>query len=221
MVDSRGELKDAEEVYIPTTAAPKPVVRSAWTKGLPASIKVKTVVIPSPDSDSSETQEVELAFPTPSHAHLMPPISAWTMYSTDSDPAGPWDPAVQHREHDTQNSVQAGQAGKAGKGRPQELDYQGLGDVGPMYPWGMPMTPVSAAGQEQHQQHQQHYPGGAGVLWTPSGWAVQDIAMKRAMAFAESAAQMHRGRKNRTAVKNYYKSEPTSLVAIRYQRLMR
>lgn len=236
MVDSKGELKDVdpEEVYIPTTTItttvpkPKPGVKSAWTKGPPASIKIKTVTIPSLDSGSSSSEnqkvEVELAFPTPSHAHLMPPISAWTMYSTDSDPAGPWDPAVQHNEYQYQHQHQQPQpqsqsqshtnSAQEGKARPEALDYQGRGNVGPIYPWGMPMSPTPMPGHGPEQQYQlQQYPGGSGVLWTPSGWAVQDAATKRAMAYAEGAAQGTYGRKNKSGAKNYYKSEPIPSIA--------
>jgi hypothetical protein len=191
-VGNGGELQQAQVAHSPAPMIQAPTVnssvtkaepRSVWAKGPPAIIK--TVVVPSPRfegeiQDENQTrsqatsQEVEIEPPTPSFSHLMPPTSAWTVYSTDSDPAGPWDPAVRR-----QQSLDIPPIPQHYKHHQKEMDAA--------YPWGMPMMPVPMVGYEGQAPQ---YPGGAGVLWTPNGWAVQDAAMKRALNVAEKAVRL-------------------------------
>lgn len=190
VVGNGGELQQAQAVESPTsniqTQTSEPSTSkvgpgSVWSKGPPAI--VKTVVVPLPTSDAevlidipthpqSSSQEVEIQPPTPSFSHLMPPASAWTVYSNDSDPAGPWDPAIRRQRSMEIPAVTH-----------QVHQHK---DMDATYPWGMPMMPVPMMGYEAQAPQ---FPGGAGVLWTPNGWAVQDAAMKRALNVAERAVR--------------------------------
>jgi hypothetical protein len=208
LIDNRGELQHAQLVRSPipvieTSEVPK--TESVWTRGPPSVVKTETaadVPTSTPDDESrapapvrTETQEVEIEPPTPSFSHLNVPASAWTVYSTDSDPAGPWDPAVRHQlppvpplpysQHDFDT----------------KHDPSGLGT----YPWGMPMMPVPMMGYEVQAPQ---YPGGAGVLWTPNGWAVQDAAMKRALNVVEKAVKLGgKGKAKPRGVKSNFRSK--------------
>ena len=78
----------------------------------------------------------------------------------------------------------------------------------PMYPWGMPMSPVDTnAGAGRNAQDQAQYQGqgqgGLGVMWTPNGWAVQDAAMKMALFSAESRAA---GGEHGGKARNYWRT---------------
>jgi hypothetical protein len=216
LVDNKGDLQHAQLIRSPipiieTSEVPK--TESAWTKGPPSIVKTEAVAdapTSTPDAESrapapvrSETQEVEIEPPTPSFSHLNVPASAWTVYSTDSDPAGPWDPAVRHQlppvpplpysQHDFDT----------------KHDPTGLGT----YPWGMPMMPVPMLGYEVQALQ---YPGGAGVLWTPNGWAVQDAAMKRALNVVEKAVKLGgKGKAKPKGVKSNFRSKSCYSSSIR------
>lgn len=122
----------------------------------------------------------------------MPPISAWTNYSNDSDPAGPWDPAQKSPEYPTYQQYDYGYAS------PEQQP------MGAMYPWGIPMTPMPMSG---YQAATPHIPGGPGVLWTPNGWAVQDAAMKKVLGRVERHSKASGRGSKPGGVKGYYRSE--------------
>lgn len=181
-MDPAGAIKPAEEISLPlpppqsAVTLPTPSVmskKSAWSKGPP--ISVKTVRVPSPDELQLQLPSAR-PIPTPDHAHLIPPSSAWTASSTEDDA----DP----RAH---VHVPAPAPAAA-------------------YPWGMPMSPL-----QPQPQAQADFPTGPGVLWTPSGWAVQDAAMKWAMMGVEQQLQLQmHGKvphKAKNGMKNYYRSE--------------
>jgi len=205
LVDVKGEIQPIE------LTAPAPISdanagsESAWSKGPP--LLVKTAPAPSSSTDASSTeasetpsQEIEILPPTPSFAHLMPPISAWTNYSNDSDPAGAWDPAQKSPEYPTYQQYDFGY------GSPQQHP------MGAMYPWGIPMTPMPMSG---YQSSAPQIPGGPGVLWTPNGWAVQDAAMKKVLGRVERHSKAPGRGSKPGGVKGYYRSEPSSQVWIR------
>lgn len=76
----------------------------------------------------------------------------------------------------------------------------------PSYPWGMPMSPVTLT-TEQGKAKEEAKPkikGGLGVMWTPSGWAVQDAAMKMALFTAEVESM---GGESDIKARNYWRSE--------------
>lgn len=191
-VDPKGEVVDASLVPPPPVIVSAAKAQSVWNRGPPhcapktpaSKPRVHHITIVPADEVDAGAQEVEMPIPTPSHAHLMPPISAWTVNSTDSDPAAPWDPAILARgpRPDTETDV-------------------GMAYV-PTYPWGVPMHPAVPSYPDQHGL--MYLPKDHDVLWTPKGWAVQDAGMKRAMSFAEmNSGKPHR---NRRAGKNYYRS---------------
>jgi hypothetical protein len=197
LVDVKGEIQPIEIIapvqIIETSAGSE----SAWSKGPP--LLVKTAPAPSITTDASSTeasetppQEIEILPPTPSFAHLMPPISAWTNYSNDSDPAGAWDPAQKSPEYPTYQQYDHGY------GSPQQQP------MGAMYPWGIPMTPMPMSG---YQSSAPHIPGGPGVLWTPNGWAVQDAAMKKVLGRVEKFSKAPGRGSKPGGVKGYYRSE--------------
>jgi hypothetical protein len=197
LVDVKGEIQSIEII------APIPIIEanagseSAWSKGPP--LLVKTAPAPSSATDASSTedsetpsQEIEILPPTPSFAHLMPPISAWTNYSNESDPAGAWDPAQKSPEYPTYQQYDYGYSS------PQQQT------MGAMYPWGIPMTPMPMSG---YQSSTPHIPGGPGVLWTPNGWAVQDAAMKKVLGRVERHSKVPGRGSKPGGVKGYYRSE--------------
>jgi len=205
LVDVKGEIKAIEVI------APIPIIEanagseSAWSKAPP--LLVKTAPAPSSTTDTSSTQasdtppqEIEILPPTPSFAHLMPPISAWTNYSNDSDPAGPWDPAQKSPEYPTYHQY------NYGYGTPQQQPMAAI------YPWGIPMTPMPMSG---YQAPATHIPGGPGVLWTPNGWAVQDAAMKKVLGRVEKFSKAPGRGSKPGGVKGYYRSESFPDVEVR------
>jgi hypothetical protein len=196
LVDHKGEIKPVELVQSPVPIAVKPA--SAWEKGPPVPLLVKT------DTETTQTeeiiQEVEIEPPTPSFAHLMPPISAWTNYSNDSDPAGPWDPARQKSlEYPTHQQYDHGY-----------METPSLPE-GAVYPWGIPMTPMPM-GMGYPTTMESQFPGGPGVLWTPNGWAVQDAAMKKVLGRVEKSSSGGKGKPG--GVKGYYRSKYLSTISL-------
>ena len=154
----------------------------------------KTVVIAEEDHSNSEFK-----------THLAPPQSAISILGTESDPATPWDPAIQRKK-----IFDAAQAAKEFT-NPEyydavfdfplvyPLDLSQAGGA-PTYPWGMPMSPVV----DGEHDSLPIIPGGPGVIWTPAGWAVQDIAMKYSLRAAEVKMQYSDSKKK---AKSYYKSK--------------
>ena len=201
LVDCKGEIQEVVQSPIPIIVESEagPVAVSAWSKGPPLALQtINESATPTPSSTDENSQEVEILPPTPSFAHLMPPISAWTNYSTDSDPAGPWDPARQKSlEYPSQGYQQYDY------GYNQEAQQQQ--PMAPsMYPWGIPMTPMPVRG---YASSAPQIPGGPGVLWTPNGWAVQDAAMKKVLTRVErSAMSSGKGSSRPGGVKGYYRS---------------
>lgn len=200
-MDVKGEIKPVEIVQSPTpivvVVEAKPGSQSAWSKGPPLVVKTTPASAPSIETSSTEepetpSQEVEILPPTPSFAHLMPPISAWTNYSNDSDPADQWDTARQKSlEYPTY--------------RPYDYGYhQQPATAMAMYPWGIPMTPPPMRG---FQSQAPHIPGGPGVLWTPNGWAVQDAAMKKVLGRVERSSKVSGKGVKPGGVKGYYRSK--------------
>jgi hypothetical protein len=203
-VDVKGELKPVELVKasLPIFVEAKAGSESAWSKGPPLVVKTAPASSTSTSTETSSTgsdleapsQEIEILPPTPSFAHLMPPISAWTNYSNDSDPAGAWDPA-QKTEYPIYQQVEY-------YDNTQQQQQQQQHQMA-MYPWGIPMTPpVGAYGSQTP-----HIPGGPGVLWTPNGWAVQDAAMKKVLGRVERSSMGHGRNVKPGGVKGYYRSE--------------
>ena len=132
-------------------------------------------------------KKVVIAEPHPSPTNqLAQPFSATSIYGTESDPATPWDPVVRRRLEGHDDQIPTGQ-------NPPWTT--------PTYPWGMPMSPTTSTGQDESLAK---IPGGPGVMWTPSGWAVQDAAMKNSLRAAEVKMKDQHARTRKG--KSYYKS---------------
>ena len=115
---------------------------------------------------------------------LAVPFSAVSL-RTESDPATPWDPAMR--------------ASKLSPVTPPETPF-------PSYPWGMPMSPSSFGKDDPLGM----IPGGPGVMWTPSGWAVQDAAMKHSLRAVEVKNKYD---KPVSKGKSYYRTRPCRFYA--------
>lgn len=198
LVDVKGEIQPVELVVPVSIVDANPGSESAWSKGPP--LLLKTAPAPSISTETTSTevsevnsQEIEILPPTPSFAHLMPPISAWTNYSNDFDPAGAWDPAQKSPEYPNYQQYDYGY-----NSPPQHQS------IGAMYPWGIPMTPMPMSGC---QSSAPQIPGGPGVLWTPNGWAVQDAAMKKVLGRVEKYSRAPGRGTKPGGVKGYYRSE--------------
>ncbi|WVQ62791.1 uncharacterized protein L199_000939 [Kwoniella botswanensis] len=218
----------------PTITAPPKV--TAWAKGPPPNLrKVASIknlsLTPHPRSHGNGNGLT----PT-SASHLMPPVSAISMFGTESDPASPFDPVVQRRKsQELEDALK--DLPKSNLSQRFEHD-QGLlslpnlptspsqgyysapaagGNQGnsvlnsTTYPWGMPMSPLPGHGDPTVPL----IPGGLGVIWTPTGWAVQDAAMKNALRSAEVKARYGEDTKRRTA-KNYFRTKPCKFFAEGY-----
>lgn len=198
-VDPSGDIKEASLVPPLPSLVAAATAKSAWTRGPPHLMMTVATPSSSPSTGTTSsvpnieygntTQEVELPIPTPTHAHLMPPISAWTVHSTDSDPAAPWDPAIlaQQPQSQTINTL-----------LPAGFEVYA-------YQWGMPLSPVNPG--DLHHSVEHHIQRDPGLLWTPSGWAVQDAAMKRAMVTPDTQYLGRKSHRTRRGSKNYYRSK--------------
>lgn len=152
------------------------------------------------------------------------------MFGTESDPATPWDPALQalRRAEDTIAETKGeternpeypptatyatlapdSEAYDWSSAQVNPYDFTGMFGA-PTYPWGMPMSPVNAFEGGVFEQMISHIPGGPGVMWTPTGWAVQDAAMKMALLKMESgpgSAGKKLKAKNEFVPKTYWRS---------------
>lgn len=182
--------------------------RSAWSKGPPAHLKTVTI-------DSSPII----------HQALAVPVSATSMFGTGSDPATPWDPAIRALRI-AEAEEEAAQEVKRDPEYPPTASYATVAPdyvytfpdgpqlvpmpypySAPAYPWGMPMSPVNVAAGGMYDPAPQ-IPGGLGVMWTPTGWAVQDAAMKMALFQAENGEGWRKGQaKGEYQPKTHWRSE--------------
>ncbi|RXK41408.1 hypothetical protein M231_01313 [Tremella mesenterica] len=176
---------------------------SAWSKGPPKNLRKVTI---------SE-------IPPSTPAHLRPPPTAYSLYGTDSDPATPWDPAIRYlkQQQAELNKPQTNISTKISEDveENQAINPEYSNSIfepptplplsppvfDPYYPWGMPMSPIVPEGTILPE-----IPGGLGVMWTPSGWAVQDAAMKNALRSTEIKFLNPNSRRGRP--KEYYRSKP-------------
>ena len=175
---------------------------SAWAKGPLTSLKRVTIVEDFPARNP------------PSASHHAPPESAISLFGTESDPATPWDPAVRHQrnidvthaadEHSNPEYLKSfGTGGTPPPPFPSSTDLSPP-VYAPTYPWGMPMSPLSIPVYGLDTPMMPIIPGGLGVMWTPTGWAVQDAAMKHSLRTAEVKTFFGDVRSRRS--KSYYKS---------------
>ncbi|OCF34640.1 hypothetical protein I316_03682 [Kwoniella heveanensis BCC8398] len=222
-----------EPLAIPMAPTPTaPPKSNAWSKGPPpslrkvASLKKVTIAETEPSSqlatilDHSSTSG-ELKTPT-SASHLMPPVSAFSMFGTESDPASPFDPVVQRRKmQELEDALAARQIALPKSNLSQAMSFDvphmsptcgyptspppSVGFNSSTYPWGMPMSPVVMPGYQDPTIPR--IPGGLGVMWTPAGWAVQDAAMKSALRTAEVKTKFGEETRRRQA-KNYFRTRP-------------
>ena len=182
----------------------KPANASALAKGLPTGLKRVTVV------EDFHAKSLRSA------SHLAPPGSAISLFGTESDPATPWDPAVRRQKnldvtHAAQEQIDSAYSTSLGNFGYPPPSFPSYTDSSPpvyasTYPWGMPMSPLPIPGCGQDTLMPM-IPGGLGVMWTPTGWAVQDAAMKHALRTAEAKTFFGDARRRRP--KSYYKSALT------------
>ncbi|OCF78125.1 hypothetical protein I204_00061 [Kwoniella mangroviensis CBS 8886] len=218
----------------PTITAPPKI--TAWAKGPPPNLRKVASIKNLSLTPHPRSHERSSGLTPTSANHLMPPVSAISMFGTESDPATPFDPVVQRRklqeledalndlpksnlfqrfEHDqgllplpimpTSPSQGYHPAPAAGGNQGNSI----LNST--TYPWGMPMSPLPGHGDPTVPL----IPGGLGVIWTPTGWAVQDAAMKNALRSAEVKARYGEDTKRRTA-KNYFRTKPCKFFAEGY-----
>lgn len=182
----------------PSAAAPPPTLKtpktpvSAWSKGRPSPAMRKVTIADDPKTPISA-------------GRLAVPYSAVSLY-TESDPATPWDPALLARKMAEAGETETGQWPKVEPSiwpNPTEFSLHPM-MTQPMYPWGMPMNPVSYPSHGGASAHPT-LPGGPGVMWTPAGWAVQDAAMKNALRSAEVKTRYANAKRRHP--KNYFRSE--------------
>lgn len=137
-------------------------------------------------------KQVTILEPTSDHAscHLEPP-SAFSAFGTESDPATPWDPALQARKMaDVEDETHVTRAAAPAV-------FQN-----PAYPWGMPMSPL-APGPELVPEYAWDAVGKdtsfasltGSAVWTPAGWTVPDAAAQ----YPKASSRRH--------PKSYYRSE--------------
>lgn len=215
-VDNKGEL--VKEALVPqptdienTPLVPiptEPAIKSAWAKGPPPALKKIQVVT----ADNKAGPKTPL-----SSSHLKPPTSAVSMFGTESDPATPWDPALRakrfldaeegpHRSiPGDYNSVNGNPTIITPPLYPSPSEFPAFDPYISAYPWGMPMNPMPLPGYATDDSILS-IPGGPGVMWTPAGWAVQDIAMKNALRGAEVKSRDVRAKSKKA--KTYYKCKP-------------
>lgn len=213
----------SEPVSVPmavvTSAPPK---SNAWSKGPPAPIKkirsLKKVTIADMGHKRDLNVSLDAPLKTPTSAGpLAVPLSAMSLW-TESDPATPFDPMT-HRKRMLEIEEQAKKNGHS-KVMPKSslvnLAFDSspapsqvftpsesfLPFMTPTYPWGMPMSPVSVGAYQDPSIPD--IEGGLGVIWTPTGWAVQDVAMKHALRSTEMKQKFEnaKGRKPMS----YYRS---------------
>ncbi len=196
-VDEKGDLvalkqeekPEEETVTSHTLFKPKaPLKKTASsTKALPPLKKVSII-------------EPERRLESPSH--LTVPLSGISRFGTESDPATPWDPAMQRYVEEEQPRPEYGQAVFTPPS-PYGSSPEHLAPwTTPSYPWGMPMSPSTPLDKADPLAS---IPGGPGVMWTPAGWAVQDAAMKISLKAAE--VHVKSGGQTKSKAKSYYKSE--------------
>jgi hypothetical protein len=196
-VDGKGDLvvqvSQPKPVGATTLFKPKtPAVKSTvWAKGPPLALKQVSIVEPPVVSGTTKT-------------HLAPPVSAVSMFGTESDPATPWDPAMRRKfEVEGLNQEYSDSIFTPPSPFPSPPVYARPPQAWqtPAYPWGMPMSPISPLSERDPMAN---IPGGPGVMWTPTGWAVQDAAMKHSLRAAEIKAK---NENTKAKGKSYYKSK--------------
>lgn len=178
----------------------KPPKVSAWTKPLPLTLQSKL----------TEAGDQDATPPTSATSCILP-MSAFT-FNTDSTPGSPLvTPAVQEPSNALLEYQKTGAPFAHPPNYPYDsyqngYGYQPLAYLMPesTYPWGMPMSPLPLPGYAIDPAIS-NIPGGPGVLWTPSGWAVQDAAMKQALRAAEIKTKGSDVKQRKP--KAYYKSE--------------
>ncbi|WWC99100.1 hypothetical protein V866_005995 [Kwoniella sp. B9012] len=218
----------------PTITAPPKI--TAWAKGPPPNLRKVASIKNLSLTPHPRSHEHGNGLTPTSASHLMPPVSAVSMFGTESDPASPFDPVVQRRKlQELEDALK--DLPKSNLSQRFEQD-QGLlslptlptspsqdcypapaagGNQGnsilnsTTYPWGMPMSPLPGHGDPTVPL----IPGGLGVIWTPTGWAVQDAAMMNALRSAEVKARYGEDTKRRTA-KNYFRTKPCKFFAEGY-----
>lgn len=212
-----------EPVSVPmavTTSAPPK--SNAWSKGPPAFIKkvrsLKKVTIADIGHKRNLSVNLNAPLKTPTSAgSLAVPMSAMSLW-TESDPATPFDPMT-HRKKMLEIEEEAKEDGQS-----KAISKSSLGNLAfdsspapnqvfsppesflpftvPAYPWGMPMSPVSLGAYQNSLAPDVE--GGLGVIWTPTGWAVQDAAMKHALRSAEVKLKFENVKRGKP--KSYYRS---------------
>nr|XP_018264511.1 uncharacterized protein I303_02680 [Kwoniella dejecticola CBS 10117]OBR86669.1 hypothetical protein I303_02680 [Kwoniella dejecticola CBS 10117] len=218
----------------PTVTAPPKT--TAWSKGPPPSLRKVASIKRIPRGPAHDAPLTALG--TGMGQHLMPPVSAISMFGTDSDPASPFDP-VSHRRRLQELEDSLRDLPKSNLSNPNQFQYMQYESNVPTqtfpstplqfdistgtghdlrgndtvfsattYPWGMPMAPLPG----QNDPSVPAIPGGLGVIWTPAGWAVQDAAMKNALRSAEVKARYGSETRRRTA-KNYFRTKPCRFFA--------
>nr|XP_019012276.1 uncharacterized protein I206_03122 [Kwoniella pini CBS 10737]OCF51057.1 hypothetical protein I206_03122 [Kwoniella pini CBS 10737] len=211
----------------PTITAPPR--NTAWSKGPPPNLREMTNVKPEHTLESPST-----GLGTGIGQHLLPPVSAYSLFGTESDPASPFDP-VSHRrklqeleeslralprsnlsnqfrfaQYDSEIPTQTFLSSPINDDKSSGTANHKSGAIlnSTTYPWGMPMAPLPG----HNDPSVPVIPGGLGVIWTPAGWAVQDAAMKNALRTAEVKARYGGEVKRRTA-KNYFRTKPCRFFA--------
>lgn len=195
-VDEKGDMVPhvgtTEPLGSTTLFKPKtpPQKSSAWAKGPPLALKKVSIVEPTADPAATRT-------------HLAPPVSAISLFGTESDPATPWDPAMRRKfEEEGPDPEYSDSVFTPPSPFPSPpVDSRPPAWQTPSYPWGMPMSPTSPLSDLDPMSN---IPGGPGVMWTPAGWAVQDAAMKHSLRAAEIKAK---NEYTKARGKSYYKSK--------------
>ncbi|OXG71032.1 hypothetical protein C348_06909 [Cryptococcus neoformans Gb118] len=219
----------SEPVSLPmavaTSAPPK---SNAWFKGPPVpikkirSLKKVTIADMGHKRDLSVSLDAPLKTPTSAGA-LAIPLSAMSLW-TESDPSTPFDPMT-HRKRMLEIEEEAKKSGHI-KVMPKSslvnLAFDSspapsqvftpsesfLPFTAPAYPWGMPMSPISLGAYQNPLIPD--IKGGLGVIWTPTGWAVQDAAMKQTLRSPEIKQKFENEKKR---PKSYYRTRPCKFFA--------
>lgn len=212
-----------ERVSVPMAVATlAPPKSNAWSKGPPAFIKkvrsLKKVTIADIGHKRNLSVNLNAPLKTPTSAgSLAVPMSAMSLW-TESDPATPFDPMTHRKkmleiEEETKENGRSKAISKSGLGNlafdsspaPSQVfspPESFLPFTAPAYSRGMPMSLVSLGAYQNSLAPDVE--GGLGVIWTPTGWAVQDAAMKHALRNAEVKLKFENVKRGKP--KSYYRS---------------
>lgn len=198
------QTEEHEESSSGLQAAEEETARfDATLERIEETLKRKDTLAPIPEQAESDSplsrptlkpvKQATILEPAPSPAasgHLEPP-SAFSAFGTESDPATPWDPALQARKMADVDE----QSDAAGLTAPAVLQN-------PAYPWGMPMSPLPLRGEvvpeyawDAFVKENSFASLNGGAVWTPAGWTVPDAAAQYPKPLS------------RKKPKSYYRSE--------------